>query len=92
MKLEWDSKKASFNLQKHGVSFEDAVLVFGDSGRIEYYDDRENYGEDRWITIGFSYTMLITVAYTVRESETIRIISARKADTYEQKQYRKANY
>ena len=92
MKLEWDSKKASLNLQKHGVAFEDAALVFGDFGRIEYYDGRENYGEDRWITIGLSFTMLIAVAYTVRDDETVRIISARKADTHEQKQYRKANH
>ena len=40
MELEWDAEKAERNLRKHGVSFEDAVLVFYDSGRIETYDGR----------------------------------------------------
>ena len=52
MELEWDADKAARNLKKHGVSFEDAELVFYDSGRVEAYDGREDYGEDRWATIG----------------------------------------
>ncbi|WP_241696857.1 BrnT family toxin, partial [Xylella fastidiosa] len=52
MELEWDTDKATLNLQKHGVSFEDAALIFYDQGRIETYDERENYSEDRWATIG----------------------------------------
>ena len=79
------------NLQKHGVSFDDAALVFYDQGRIETYDGREDHGEDRWATIGRVAWSLLYVVYTVREEETIRIISARKAVSYEQKQYRKAN-
>ena len=56
MKLEWDADKAAQNLKKHGVAFEDAMLVFYDSGRIETYDGREDYGEDRWATIGLAYS------------------------------------
>lgn len=52
MELEWDADKAARNLKKHGVSFEDAELVFYDSGRVEAYDGREDYGEDRWATLG----------------------------------------
>ncbi|KFA41229.1 BrnT family toxin [Xylella fastidiosa] len=55
MELEWDTDKAALNLQKHGVSFEDAALIFYDQGRIETYDERENYSEDRWATIGRAY-------------------------------------
>lgn len=45
MELEWDAGKAAQNLKKHGVSFDDALLVFYDPGRIETYDGREDYGE-----------------------------------------------
>ena len=54
MKLEWDADKAAQNLKKHGVSFEEAELVFYDTGRIEAHDDREDYAEDRWATIGLA--------------------------------------
>lgn len=67
MNLEWDAEKAASNLRKHGVSFEDAALVFYDTGRIEIHDGRENYGEDRWATIGFAWTLLLAVVYTVRD-------------------------
>jgi len=91
MNLEWDADKAALNLQNHGVTFEDAALVFYDHGRIESYDGREDYGEDRWATIGLAVWSILYVVYTVRELETIRVISARKAVPYEQKQYREAN-
>jgi len=91
MELEWDADKAARNLKKHGVSFEDAALVFYDSGRIEAYDGREDYGEDRWATIGLAYSAVLYVVYTVRHEETIRLISARKANADERKQYREAN-
>lgn len=91
MELEWDTHKAARNLNKHGVSFEDAELVFYDAGRIESYDGRENHGEDRWATIGLAYAAVLYVVYTVRHGETIRIISARKANAHERKQYREAN-
>lgn len=91
MELEWDAKKAAQNLQKHGVSFEDAAHVFYDSARIEAYDGRENYGEDRWATIGLVYSAVLYVVYTVRHERTLRLISARKANANERKQYREAN-
>ena len=88
---DWDANKAALNLKKHGVSFEDAVLVFYDHGRIENYDGREDYNADRWATIGLATWSVLYVVYTVRKKETIRIISARKAIHHEQKQYREAN-
>jgi uncharacterized DUF497 family protein len=91
MELEWDADKAAGNLNKHGVSFEDAALVFYDAGRIEAYDGREDYGEDRWVTLGLAYSTVLYVAYTVRHEETIRLISARKANADERKQYFEAN-
>ena len=91
MELEWDVDKAARNLRKHGVSFEDAELVFYDSGRIETYDGREDYGEGRWAMIGLAYSAVLSVVYTVRHEDTIRLISARKANADERKQYREAN-
>lgn len=92
MNLEWDAEKAAINLRKHGVAFEDAALVFYDYGRIEVHDGRQDYGEDRWLTVGFAASVLLAVAYTVRGEESIRIISARRATTNEQRKYREANY
>ena len=91
MELEWDADKAAQNLNKHGVAFEDAKLVFYDSGRIETYDGREGYGEDRWATIGLAYYAVLYVVYTVRHEDTVRLIFARKANAEERKQYREAN-
>lgn len=91
MKIEWDLTKAASNLNKHGVAFEDAMRMFYDVELIETYDGREDYGEDRWATIGVVYLTVLYVVYTVRDDDTIRLISARKANAREQKQYRQAN-
>jgi len=91
MELEWDAAKAQWNLQKHGIAFEDAERVFYDAGRIERYDGREDYGEDRWITIGQAYEAILYVVYTVRDEEAIRLISARNANAYERQHYYQAN-
>jgi uncharacterized DUF497 family protein len=91
MELEWDVAKSALNLQKHGVSFDDAALVFYDLGRIEAYDGREDYNEDRWATVGRAYSALLYVVYTIRQEETVRLISARKANAIEQKKYHEAN-
>ncbi|MDR3055872.1 MAG: BrnT family toxin [Zoogloeaceae bacterium] len=95
MELEWNADKAALNLKRHGVCFEDAELVFYDENRLEIYDGREDYGEDRWITIGLVYSAVLYVVYTVRNieqtTETIRLISARKANATERKKYREAN-
>ncbi len=91
MNFDWDAAKAASNKAKHGVSFNVATRVFFDIGRIEIYDGREDYGEDRWVTIGYADPAVLFVVYTVRHEETIRIISARKAVPYEQKRYREAN-
>ena len=91
MEFEWNADKAALNLRKHGVAFEEAARVFLDSERLEIYDGREDYGEDRWATIGQVYAAVLYVVYTVRREDATRIISARRALTHEQKQYRKAN-
>lgn len=84
-------RQSGSQLEKHGVAFEDAELVFYDTGRIEAYDGRDDYGEDRWATIGLAYSAVLYVVYTLRHEDTIRLISARKANANERQQYREAN-
>lgn len=86
MEFEWDPRKAEANLRKHGVPFRFAVGVFLDENRLERLDTSEDYGEDRWITVGLAGEFELTVAYTLRD-ERVRIISARKADRYEREAY-----
>lgn len=90
MEFEWDPDKAQSNLRKHRVSFEDAVRVFLDPNRIESFEVREAYGEDRWKTVGLVEPALLAVVYTVRgeDGDIIRVISARKADENERAHYR----
>ena len=91
LEFEWDEKKAAGNLRKHGVSFPEAALAFLDPMAIELFDDRENYGEERFIHIGASEGQILTVAYAEREGDRIRIISARRATKNEQEYYRSQN-
>lgn len=86
MDFEWDEAKATGNLKKHKVAFEDATLVFADPNRLESFDGRDNYGEDRWVTVGLAGSVLISVAYTMR-GEAIRLISARRATKHEAESY-----
>ena len=88
--FEWDESKARINERKHGVRFEDAVLVFDDPFAL-FVQDRIEGGEIRWQAIGRSsgWTVVL-VAHTVREEdrdEIIRIISARKATRKEHTRY-----
>jgi len=90
--FDWDPIKAKQNLRKHGVSFERAAMIFRDPFAISIYDDGHSDDEDRWITIGSeSNEMLLVVVHMFRgsdaQSSLIRIISARKADRDESKQY-----
>ena len=89
MEFEWNPDKAQTNLRKHRVSFEDAVRVFLDPNRIETFETREVYGEDRWKTVGLVEPAVLAVVYTVRgeHGDIIRMISARKADENERAQY-----
>ena len=86
MEFEGDEGKATLNERKHGIPFPFATRVFLDENRLEWIDTRRQYGEPRWITIGVIESVEIAVAYTVR-GETIRLISARKAERHEREDY-----
>lgn len=87
MDIEFDSRKATSNLKKHGVSFDDAATVLLDPMALVREDD-DAEGEARYVAVGMSKAgHLITVCYTLRDEETIRLISARSATTNERRQY-----
>ena len=88
MGFEWDEAKKRLNLKKHGIDFEDAREVF-DSPILSALDTREDYGEDRWIAIGVIRSIVVVIAFTERGSESVRIISARKATKNEKEKYHK---
>jgi uncharacterized DUF497 family protein len=67
LEFEWNAAKAEANLQAHGVSFELAKTVFKDPFAIERIDDRQDYGEERFILIGMADGhVLLFIAHTER--------------------------
>jgi uncharacterized protein len=86
LKFDWSRSKARDNYAKHGVSFDMAKQVFKDPFAVEFLDDRQNYGEERFVIIGMADGHVLFVAYTER-SDVIRIISARRATKNEQEAY-----
>ncbi len=80
-----------FNWLRHGVSFELATSVFKDPFAIEGIDERQEYGEPRFVVLGMAEgQLLLFVAYTERE-DRIRIISARRATQHEEEDYFRQN-
>jgi uncharacterized DUF497 family protein len=91
MQFQWNPDKAGSNLQKHGVSFEEAVTIFGDPLAITISDPDHSVGEFRFLTIGFSRLQrLLVVSHTDRDNQ-IRLISARLATRKERKSYESGN-
>jgi uncharacterized protein len=87
--FEWDDAKAEANFRKHKVRFEHAAEACEDPYGLIELDDSEDYGEDRFILVGRAADGVITVVYTER-NERLRIISAREANDYERRNYRRA--
>jgi uncharacterized protein len=87
MKFENDPAKASLNLKKHKVSFEEAASVFGDPIAYTFADPDHSVGEERWLMFGLSNDgRVLAVVYTHRRAK-FRIISARVATRHERKIY-----
>jgi uncharacterized DUF497 family protein len=87
--FEWDHNKASSNLKKHGVSFEEAATIFNDPMIITIVDPDHSEHEERYISMGISVqARLLVVVHTQREMR-IRLISCRKATSAERRTYEK---
>lgn len=86
--FEWDNNKAISNYKKHGVTFEEARLVFYDKEAMVFRDDEHSLDEERFIILGsVECRGILVVIHCYRHEDTIRIISARKATKKEQSYY-----
>ena len=91
LRFEWDGTKASRNLRKHGISFEEAKTAFSDDFALLIPDPDHSHGEPRFLLLGASSGLrVLMVVHCYRSNdEVIRIISARRASGSEQRQYRR---
>lgn len=91
MQFEWDKNKNHSNMKKHGLTFEIASLAFQDPFLLSVPDERHNYEEERWQSLGLIHGILIYLVHTVENDsngeEIIRIISARSATPGEARRY-----
>ena len=87
--FDWDVNKNRINLEKHGITFEEASTVFFDDRAILFDDPEHSIDEDRFLLLGMSETAKVCiVCHCYRESDTvIRIISARQATRKEEERY-----
>jgi len=91
MQFQWDAQKVSANRRKHGMTFEEAITVFGDPLAITISDLQHSRGEARWLTMGVSLSSrLLVVSYTER-GNSVRVISARLATRRERSDYESGN-
>ena len=89
LRFEWDPAKATANVRKHGVSFNEAQTVFDDERALLLDDPDHSATEDRFVLLGLSAMLrMVVVIHCYRQNdEVIRLISARKATRAEQRQY-----
>ena len=87
--FDWNKSKATSNLKKHAVSFDEAESVFYDEFALQFYDEDHSESEERFIMLGMSNeSRILIVCHCERdEGNTIRIISARKATNNERQFY-----
>ena len=93
--FDWDANKARANLKKHGVSFRLAASVFRDPLALTIFDEEHSDDEERWITLGRAQNgqtlVVVHTSESISETELhIRVISARKADRQELRDYEQA--
>ena len=88
-KFEWDDQKATSNLKKHGVTFDEAVSVFADALALTFADTDHFETEERSRTYGISNKGRLLVVVHTERRDNVRIISARKATRYEKGIYDK---
>jgi uncharacterized protein len=85
MRVEWDEAKRESNLLKHGIDFSDVEKVF-ENETITIFDDRFDYGEDRFLTLGLLDERVVVIIHTETD-KVIRVISVRKATKNEKISY-----
>jgi uncharacterized protein len=86
VQFEWDETKNQINIRKHGIDFNDAIQIF-EHPMLTALDLRHDYGEERWIALGWMPPVVSVVVYVERDGDLIRLISARKATKQEARRY-----
>ncbi len=87
MKYDWDPVKDASNVRKHGFSLSEGVPALEDPNQDSWIDDRFDYGEERFVTLGMGEAQILIVVSVERDGDTIRILSVRKADGEEESWY-----
>jgi len=87
VQFEWDQTKAAANLQKHGVSFQEARSVFGHPLATSVLDTEHVGDEQRWLTPGVSEQGNLVIVWHTERGDTIRIIGARRGTPRERREY-----
>jgi hypothetical protein len=87
LRFLWDARKAASNRRKHGVGFQEATTVFGDSLSVTIPDPDHSVEEERFLLLGLSNRRRLLVVSHSERGESIRIISARRADRLERWMY-----
>ena len=88
MELEWDSNKATLNVRQHRVTFNEAATLWNDDQRIEDLDVvHTTEHEERFQVLGLSEKLRFLVVIFTKRHETIRLISARRANEAEKRRY-----
>lgn len=86
MRFEWDETKRRANIGKHGLDLVDAPQVLTDAF-VVMEDERFDYGESRFLALGLLHGIVVVVAYAMPDEDTIRVISMRKATSYEARRF-----
>jgi len=87
VQFEWDPDKAASNLDKHGVSFDEATSVFGDPLATTVRDWEHSLEEERFLTTGMSIQQRVVIVWHTEREETIRIVGGREATLRERRTY-----
>ena len=87
MKFEWDEDKNRANIRRHRIDFADVYPLF-DGPMFVTLDTRRDYGEDRIIGIGLLHDAVVVVVFVEKAEDTIRMISARKAERHERERFK----
>ena len=92
MEFEWDPKKATLNLARHGVSFQEATTVFDDMLSVAVPDPDHSIEENRFIIVGQSHRGRLLIVSHVERGDRIRLINARELTRTERSAYEEGNF
>lgn len=92
LRFAWDLEKAATNLERHGVSFEEAATVLGDPLSVTFFDPDHSRWEDRFLTFGYSNTQRLLVVVHSDAGSVVRLISARQATFRERRHFNEGRW